>query len=381
MRVALVHDQLSEFGGAERVLLVLHEMFPEASIYTAFVRNGSPAQERFRGAEIRPSWAQHIPLYSSKLYSPLRFLLPLVWENFDFHDYDLVISSDGWSMCKGILTGTKTVHISYIHTPPRYLYGYPTSIQWQKHWPVRLYGNIVNYHLREYDFVAAQRPDVLIANSENIRKRIQKFYNRDATVIYPPVELSAGPAARCTPLASPVLDSRDYFLIVSRIVGGKGLRLAVQACTELELPLKVVGGPAGWSGELRELHRISGPTIEYLGRVTDEELVGLYAGAEAFLATSQDEDFGITVVEAQMAGVPVIAYRGGGYLETVVEGKTGVFFDEYSVRGLKQGIARYKQQATSYKSELIRKHAQKFSKERFKKEMEKVIEKAMREKK
>ena len=188
MNVALVHDYLGEFGGAERVLMALSEMFPAAPIYTAFVRPG-PAYERFKHRDLRPSWAQKIPGFATKLHSPLRFLAPLIWESFDFRDYDLVISSCSWYITKGILTRPETVHIAYIHTPPRYLYGYPTSINWQKYWPLRVYARVVNHYLREYDFVAAQRPDILIANSENTRRRIQKFYRRDATVVYPPVEL------------------------------------------------------------------------------------------------------------------------------------------------------------------------------------------------
>ena len=158
------------------------------------------------------------------------------------------------------------------------------------------------------------------------------------------------------------------------------MKLAVQACTQLELPLKVVGSPAGWSSELKEIQEISGPTIEFLGYVSDEELIKLYAGAKAFLATAKDEDFGMTVVEAQLAGTPVIAYRGGGYLETVIEGKTGVFFDEYSVRGLKKAISSLRgaqRRGNLFDPKEIKTHAEKFSKQRFVKEIRKIIEKAI----
>ncbi len=391
MKVALVHDYLGEFGGAERVLLALSEMFPAAPIYTAFVRPG-PAYERFKHRDLRPSWAQKIPWFTTKLHSPLRFLAPLIWESFDFTGYELVISSCSWYITKGILTRPETVHIAYIHTPPRYLYGYPTSVDWQKYWPVRLYANFVNHFLRQHDFAAGQRPDILIANSENTRRRIQKFYRRDAKVVYPPVELpnlsqsvavakhesaSGGDGrGRPTKPASQPQPSDGYFLIVSRVVGGKGLKLAVQACTQLELPLKVVGAPAGWSSEFKQIQEISGPTIEFLGEVSDEELAQLYAGAKAFLATARDEDFGMTVVEAQLAGTPVIAYRGGGYLETVVDGKTGIFFDEYSVRGLKKAISSLRgvqRRGNLFDPKEIKAHARKFSKDRFIKQMKKVI--------
>jgi len=367
MKVALVHDYLGEFGGAERVLEVLAEMFPEAPIYTAFFRKGE-TYERFKNRDIRVSWAHHIPFFSTKLHSPLRFLAPLIWESFDFKGFDLVISSASWYITKGILTGPETTHISYIHTPPRYLYGFETSIDWQKYWPLRLYARVVNHFLREYDFAAAQRPDVLIANSENTRRRIKKFYRRDAEVIYPPVELPK------SDLRFTIYDLRRYFLIVSRVVGGKGLELAVKACTELGLPLKVVGEPAGWSGEMKRLKKLAGHKVEFLGYVSDKELLNLYSGAKAFLATARDEDFGMTVVEAQLCGAPVIAYRGGGYLETIIEGKTGVFFDEYSAEGLKEALKRFTNYDLRFKNQAIQEQARKFSKERFIKEIKEVIE-------
>ncbi len=376
MKVALVHDYLGEFGGAERVLEVLAEMFPDAPIYTAFFRKGE-AYERFKDRDIRVSWAHHIPFFATKLHSPLRFLAPLIWESFDFKDYDLVISSASWYITKGILTGPETIHICYIHTPPRYLYGFETSIDWQKYWPLRVYARMVNHFLREYDFAAAQRPDVLIANSENTRQRIQKFYRRDAEVIYPPVEMARDKGQGITSALSP----KNYFLVVSRVVGGKGLELAVRACSELGLPLKVVGKASGWSGEMKRLKRLAGHQVEFLGSVSDKELIDLYSGAKAFLATARDEDFGMTVVEAQLCGSPVIAYRGGGYLETVVEDKTGIFFDEYSVRGLKLALGKFKVQSASWRTKFkvaeIQKQAEKFSKERFVKEIRKVIEKAI----
>ncbi|MBI5356575.1 glycosyltransferase [Candidatus Collierbacteria bacterium] len=407
LRVALVHDYLGEFGGAERVLEVLAEMFPDAPIYTAFFRKGE-AYERLKHRDIRVSWAHRIPFFSTKLHSPLRFLASLIWESFDFKGYDLVISSASWYITKGILTGPETVHISYIHTPPRYLYGYETSIDWQKYWPLRLYARVVNNFLREYDFVSAQRPDVLIANSENVRRRIQKFYRRDAIVVYPPVELPLNSTTVFSRVASrgislsghPIppslvnsnkmvtddqfprkkiieFSSRDYFLVVSRVVGGKGLELAVKACSELGLPLKIVGEAAGWSSEYKKIRQNASSSVEFLGFVSDEKLIKLYSGAKAFLATARDEDFGMTVVEAQLCGTPVIAYRGGGYLETVVEGKTGIFFDDYSVRGLKKAINQFSIQYSVFSIPEIKKHAQKFSKDRFVKDIRKVIEKTI----
>lgn len=363
MKVALVHDYLGEFGGAERVLLTLSEIWPQAPIYTAFYRNG-PAWERFKGKDIRVSWAHHIPGFSSKLHSPLRFLAPLIWNSFDFSVFDVVISSASWYITKGFKKGPKTIEVCYCHTPPRYLYGYKTSLNWQKYWPIRLYASIVNHFMRLYDFSAAQRVDYFVANSQNTRRRIQKFYRKDATVIYPPVELNS---------KFKIQDSKrgNYYLVVARIVGAKGLEMAVEAANSLRVPLKIVGAPAGYTGVYKELKKRSGKNVEFLGYVSDEKLAKLYAGAKAFLALAQDEDFGITPVEAMAAGTPVIAFRGGGYLESVVEGKTGIFFDEYNTRSLVEAIKKLDK--IHIRANVCQQQAKKFSKDRFKKQIKEFV--------
>jgi glycosyltransferase involved in cell wall biosynthesis len=369
MKIALVHDYLNEFGGAERVLLTLAEMYPEAPIYTAFYKPGSPAHERFKDKKIITSWAQKVPGFVDKLHSPLRFLAPYIWESFNLDSYDVVISSASWYITKGIITRPETVHICYCHTPPRYLYGYETSINWQKYWPVRLYANIVNKYLKRYDYLAAQRVDWFVANSKNVQARIKKYYGRESTVIYPPVRIE-----RLSDQASKRVKKRDYYLIISRLVGGKGLEMAVRAANELKVPLKVVGTGNGYGREAQRLKRLAGPTIDFLGYVPDEKLGELYAGAKAFLALARDEDFGITPVEAMMAGTPVIAYKGGGYLETVVNDKTGSYFDDYSVRGLVKAIKKFEARSTKFERNEILKWAAKFSKERFVHEIHKLVE-------
>lgn len=369
LKVALVHDYLNEFGGAERVLLALSEMYPDAPIYTAFYKQGSLAHKRFSQKKIITSWAQWIPGFVSKLHSPLRFLAPWIWQSFDFSGYDLVISSASWYITKGIDVPKETLHVSYIHTPPRYLYGYQTSIEWQKYWPVRVYALIVNHNLRIYDFESAQKPDVLVVNSKNVLKRVEKFYRRTAAIIYPPVDLPTVELAR----------RGDYYLVISRIVGGKGLALAVEAANLMKLPLKVVGASAGWGDEEGRLKKMAGETVQFLGHVSDGELAALYAGAKAFLALAEDEDFGITPVEAMGAGTPVIAYRGGGYRETVVEGETGVFFDELTVGSLVGAMRKLEDLSVSEKA--CRDRAGVFSKERFEREMRKLVENEMKKKK
>lgn len=347
MRVALVHDYLNEYGGAERVLEALSEIWPEAPIYTAFAVPGSSAAKAFVKSRVITSWFQSIPGYS-KLYSPLRFLIPWIWGGFDFSQYDLVITSASWYITKGL--GKK--EICYCHTPPRWLYGYETSINWQKYWPVRMYGNIVGHFLRMYDFRQAQKVGVFVANSKNVAERIKKFYRREATVVYPPVEV-----------AKVTTEKENYYLIVSRLVGGKGIELASEAAKKYGFKLKVAGEFAGWK-------KMRG--VETLGRVTEEEKARLMAGAKGFLALEKDVDFGITPVEAQMCGTPVIAFNGGGYRETVVDGKTGVLFDDYSVEGLGGAVERFNK--SKWDRNLIKKHAQKFSKGNFVKNIKKIVE-------
>jgi glycosyltransferase involved in cell wall biosynthesis len=397
MRVALVHDYLYEFGGAERVLLALSEIWPEAPIYTAFCKAESSAAKRFAGKDIRVSWFHYLP-FASKLASPLRFLAPLIWNSFNLLKYDVVISSANWYITKGLKKGSpstdstgspqassrqkvgqagqvRPIEICYCHTPPRYLYGYSTSVKWRKYWPVRIYGEIVGHFLRMIDYRAAQRVDFFVANSRNVQRRIKKFYRRDAKVIYPPVSVP-----EITGTTTRQASGKDYYLVVSRIVGGKGLELAIEAANRLRVPLKVVGRPAGWGAAGKRLRELAGNSVEFLGEVTDKKLASLYAGARAFLATAEDEDFGITPVEAMAAGTPVVAFKGGGYIESVVEGKTGMFFSEYSVESLVETIKKFKAQSSlrtgpeaKFKVPVIQKHVKKFSKERFKEEMKEFV--------
>lgn len=369
MKVALVHDYLNEFGGAERVLLALSEIWPKAPIYTAFYREDSPAYARFKGKKIIASWVQRIPLFTKYLHSPLRFLAPLIWNSFDFSDFDVVLTSSSWYITKGVKKGPKTIEVCYCHAPPRYLYGYPTSIEWQKYWLVRVYALFVNHFLRVYDFEAAQRVDYFVANSKNVQERIKKFYRRDSVVIYPPVDLPRRGKLSNAPKG-------DYFLTVSRIVGAKGLQLAVEVANNLGFCLKVVGEPAGYGVEYQKIKKMARDNVEFLGYVSDEELVKLYSGARALLALATDEEFGITPVEAMLCGTPVIAYNGGGYRETVIQKKTGLFFDPATAGSLTLAINTFvdMEKKGVFDRKFIRRHAQKFSKERFKREILKFVE-------
>lgn len=379
MKIALIHDYLNEYGGAERVLEALSEAFPEAPIYTSFYREGSLAYKKFKDKKIITSWVHYVPFFSTRLHSPLRFLAPLIWGSFDFSSYDVVIGSSGWYVTKGFGTrGTKDkkpIEICYCHTPPRWLYGYKTSVEWQKYWPIKVYGVIVGHLMRIYDYKSAQKVDYFIANSEEVKARIKKFYRRDATVIYPPVSLpveSGIPFGTLRAGMNQESGEKDYYFVVARIVGGKGLDLAVEVAKKLGITLKIAGLPAGYYTDYKSLSRNSKNNVEFLGHVTDEELMGLYKGAKAFLALAQDEDFGITPVESMLCGTPVIAYYGGGYKETVIDGKTGIFFKENTSESLAEAIKKFetlsKAQYIQMSKECL-KQAKKFSKERFKREI------------
>jgi glycosyltransferase involved in cell wall biosynthesis len=301
----------------------------------------------------------------------LRFLTPLIWGSFNLSQYDLVVSSSSWYIAKGFKKkNDRFKEICYCHTPPRWLYGYSTSVNFQKYWLVKVYALIIGHFLRLYDFKQAQKVDYFIANSKEVQSRIKKFYRRNATVIYPPVSL---------PLSNPKSEIRnpksenDYYFIVSRIVGAKGLDLAVDAALKMGFKLKIAGSPAGYYFEHDKLVKKSQNKVEFLGQVSDEELVKLYKGAKGFLALSQDEDFGITPVESMLCGTPVIAFNGGGYKETVIDGKTGVLFNDYSVDGLIKAVKKF--ESLKFSSADCITQAEKFSKERFKKEIKEFIEK------
>lgn len=379
MKIALVHDYLNEFGGAERVLLALSEMWPEAPIYTAFYHKGSPAWERFRDRDIRVSWVHHIPGFATRLHSPLRFLAPTIWDSFDFSGLDVVIGSASWYITKGFAKKGKAIEICYCHTPPRWLYGYVTASEWQKYAPVRAYATIVGFFMRHYDWRAAQSVDYFIANSQETARRIKKFYRREAEVIYPPVEVISDKRKviskkKNISLLSSRFSPKNYFLVVSRLAEPKRVDLAILAANKLKEPLKIIGtGP-----DEERLKRLAGPTVEFLGHCSDEEVRKLYAGAKAFLATAIDEDFGLTPVEAMAAGTPVVTFRGSGYLESVVDpstssrrGPTGVFFDEPTAGSLSAALGRLKK--LRIKSADCISQAQKFSKERFRREVRQFV--------
>jgi len=367
MKIALVHDYLKEYGGAERVLHTLHEIWPEAPIYTIFCIKDSPAGKSFEDAEIRESWFRKLP-FCEKLISPFRFLLPAIWGSFNFSQYDLVISSASWAVTKGF-SGPNTKEICYCHTPPRYLYGYETSRDWKKNFLVRLYGTLVNHFMRMYDYEQAQKVNFFIANSREVQQRIKKFYQRESVVINPPVEVKRLTANGLRQMAK---SSQPYFLAGGRLELPKNFDLIIKACREVGVPLKIYGT----GSRLKYLKLIAGPKVEFLGRISDKERQELMADCRAFIVAAEDEDFGITPVETMATGRPVIAFRGGGYLETVVEGKTGVFFDEPTVAGLVKVLREFDGIEGKIKPEDCRKQAEKFDKQQFVNQFREFVDKA-----
>lgn len=364
MKVALVHDYIKEFGGAERVLRVLADMYPEAPIYTAFRVRGSECDNAFQDRKIVTSFLAPL-LRVWKLYSPLRFLAPLVWRSMDLSEFDLVITSASWYITRGFKVGKNTKVICYCHTPPRYLYGYEMSISLQKYWPVKIYAWIVNHFLRIYDAWSVGTIDKWIVNSLNVQRRVKKFYRKNSVVVYPPVDVERFISE------SEGVKKKDYFLIVSRLVGSKGLEEAAMAAKKMDFRLKISGSKAGLSGIADKLERMGDGKVELLGRVGDEELAKLYARARGFIALARDEDFGITPVEAMASGTPVIAFNGGGFKESVIDGVTGILINDTSEETIGRAVRKIVN--TKWDKKKLHKQARKFSKERFKKEIKEQV--------
>ena len=388
-KVAIVHDFLIYYGGAEKVLETLAEMFPEAPIYTLLYD-----KERMRGEfsdrEIRTSFLQKFPKFLRRKTKYLLPFLPTAPEIFDLREFDLVISSSGaWS--KGIVTKLNTAHIAYIHSPMRYAWDYneryinqvPSSRFQVPKFIIRI---ILNY-LRLWDKMAADRPDYLIVNSRYTQERIKKYYRRESQVIYPPANRETQIAkhesqsmhiiqqANLNNQASNLeVDPRStihdprYFLVVSRLSAYKKIDAIINAFNKLGLPLLVVG-----EGEQKKyLKSIAGNNVKILGWQSEEKIKKYYQNARALVAASV-EDFGLSPVEAMSFGVPVVALREGGFLETIIEGKTGEFFDASTPEVIADGVRRFIENENDYNREEIKKRAKEFSKEKFIRKMESFI--------
>jgi glycosyltransferase involved in cell wall biosynthesis len=358
MRIALVHDFLNTWGGGEYVLKVFSEIWPDAPIYT-LTYQPSVVGEFLPGRKVIASFLQKMPGMPGafKYYLPF---MPRAIESFNLRDYDVVLS-DSSAYAKGALTTSPTKHICYLHTPTRYLWSDRDSYIASAPIPLPLLGQptvkmIVKF-LQKWDLKAAKRPDILIVNSEYIAERTRRYYHREPDkILFPPVDCSR------FKIGTP----EDYFLVVGRQEPYKRTDLAIQAANELGLKLKVVGGGT----KLEALKKIAGPTVEFTGRVSDEELTTLYSNCLAFIFPP-NEDAGITPLEAMASGRPVIAYGAGGALESVIEGETGTFFKKQTVESLVEVMRRFNLDA--YDPQAIRRHAEKFDVKNFKKEIQKIV--------
>ena len=360
MKIALVHDYLVQYGGAERVLEAFTELFPYAPIYT-LIHDQEAMHGMFEDKRIYTSFLQHLP-FSRKRNRFFPPLMPLAIEQFDFTPYDIVLS-DSSSYAKGIITRPETLHICYMHTPMRYAwddcqkytqdFGFPALIK-------KLVPFFMN-PIRLWDKASADRVDHFLANSQFVAKRIKKYYGKEVSVIHPPVNVHHFFVA-----AQP----QAYFLMVGRLIAYKRHDIAIEAFNRLKLPLKIIGrGP-----ELERLKKMAGPTIEFLGRVSEEDLPQYYAGCRGFVFP-QEEDFGIVAIEALASGRPLISYRGGDIAEHLEEGRMGVFFDEQTPAAIVQAMEQFEK--NEYDPAYIRGKALAFDKERFKATIQDYVEKAL----
>lgn len=345
MKVALVYDRVNKWGGAERVLLALKELFPTAPLYTS-VYNSKTALWA-KDFDIHTSFLQSIPFAKSR-HEVFPFLMPLAFESFSLDEYDIVISVTS-EAAKGIITKPSTKHICICLTPTRYLWnGYE---EYFANTLFRFLSFPIVWYLRVWDKIASQRPDRYIAISEEVKKRIKKYYGKDSSVIFPPL-------MRNRLLSKTVSIEKGYYLVVSRLVAYKRVDLAIRACNVLGLPLKIIGSGL----QEKELRRIAGPTVEFVGSVSEEALDSYYEDCQALIFPGLEE-FGLTMVEAQAMGKPVIAYRGGGALEIVKERKTGEFFSKQTTESLVEVLKSF--DASRYNKRICEQNAQRFSKKKF----------------
>jgi len=354
MRVAIVHDYLNQYGGAERVLEALHELFPAAPVFTSiYDPDAMPAH--FRGWDIRTSFMQHLPGWRRhfRRYVPL---YPSAFESFDLGGYELILSSSS-AFAKGVIPPPGGVHICYCHTPMRFAWRTRDYVEREAIGGVqRAVLPLVLTFLRMWDVSSAARVDRFACNSREVAGRIRRFYGREAVVVPPPVEL---------PPYAPQ-PGGEFYLAGGRLIPYKRLELAVEAFTRLRLPLKIFGD----GRDRARLERLAGPGVEFLGWVDEAARRDLFARCRAFIFPGE-EDFGITPLEAMAAGRPVVAYAAGGALETVVEGWTGRFFHEQSPAALAAAVARSRTDA--YDQDAIRRHAEGFGKEVFIRRMRELV--------
>lgn len=352
MKVALVHDFLTRFGGAEFTLKKIQEVYPDAPIYTLLA---DPKLLRifFKKSVVNVSFAQKAPNFFVRRARYLAPFLPAAIESFDFSDFDLIISSSS-AFAKGIISKPKTKHVCYCHSPMRYVWDYYPD--YVSELPLGFIGRkmarLTSHYLRLWDRASSERVDCFIANSKSTQERIRKYYKRDARLVYPPVKMP--------PIPDFFQRGDNYFLIVSTLTPYKKIDLAIQAFNKLKIPLVIIG-----QGSDRErLEAMAESNIVFLGWQNRKRVEEHYANCYAYLLPGE-EDFGISAVEAMSFGKPVLALRKGGATETILEGITGEFFDFCAPEIIADGVRRMKQNYNEYSPLVIRKRAEKFSQEFF----------------
>ncbi|MDA8221039.1 MULTISPECIES: glycosyltransferase [Desulfosporosinus] len=363
LKVAIVHEWLTNMGGSEQVVGVLLELFPDAPVYTSLYESAN-LEPSLAEADVRPSFLQRLPKFMRK-HQNLLPLMPYAFEQFDLSDYDLVLSSSS-SCAKGVITGTKTIHVCYCYTPMRYAWDsyhfYMKSLKCLKRWLAVW----LMHRIRMWDRLSADRVDHFIAISHAVQERIRKHYRRESRVVYPPVDIDRF-TSTCV--------REEFYVVVSRLVGYKRVDLAIEACNRLGRNLVVIG-----DGEeqkrLKAMDRSKGEMIKFLGRQSDLVVADYLARARAFLFPGE-EDFGLTMVEALASGCPVITYGQGGAVDIVEDGVTGVLFKEQTAEGMMAGILRFEELSGKgqgdFEPSLLRSKAGEFSKENFKKSLLNVL--------
>lgn len=379
-KIALVHDFLVAYGGAERVLEAMAEMFPKAPIYT-LLYDKERMEEHFRGRDIRVSWLSKLPKFLKKRYRFFLPFFPVAVESFDLRDFDLVISFSGaWS--KGIVTRLNTKHIAYLHSPMRYAWDYHEAYLGElgTRGKLRIFTRMLMSYLRVWDRQAAERPDAIISNSRFTAARVKKYYRRESTVIYPgALELFEKTSHEVLRPASSELQRgeqaqgdkkmRIHFLVVSRLTRSKKIDKVIEAFNKLELPLLIVGdGP-----ERIRLQSQAEKNIRFVGFTSDEELAKLYVFARAVIFPSE-EDFGMVAAEALSFGTPVIAYEYGGIQEIVKPGETGEFFHAETPEIIAEGVRRFLQYEGQYDETAMKQSVAHLTKENFQKQVRKFLQ-------
>jgi glycosyltransferase involved in cell wall biosynthesis len=361
MRTAIIHEWLVTYAGSERVFEQMLTLYPEADLFSLVEFLTDELKFFIQHRPVKTSFLQHFPFANPhfRQYLPL---MPLAVEQFDFSDYDLILSSNH-AVTKGILTRADQLHISYVHTPVRYAWDlqqqYLQGAKLQRGIKAGLVSVILHY-LRLWDVVSANRVDHFVANSRYVARRIWKTYRREARVIYPPVAVER---------FDPKSQREEFYFILSRFVPYKRVDLVVKAFAQLGLPLVVIGDGAG----RKEVEAIATPNIQLLGYQPDEVVIDHMQRCKAFVYAAA-EDFGISAVEAQAAGAPVIAYGQGGITETVIPEKTGLFFPEQTVESLMEAVRRFEAGISLLCPADLREHAEKFSPQRFRQEFAKFVE-------